>query len=123
MPLPRSEKRELIEEKEVLKWFGPEGNIEDYWLGTPAYDNTFLMDDEGWDSMESFLAAVRKRELAQWGPEQQSTVADMHHDYRGGGLVGLDEKYYFILSNLVAVGERALKEERRVSTLAARGRR
>lgn len=121
--LPRSDKRELFTAEEVLKRFGPEGNIEDYWLGTPAYDNTFIMDNEGWDSLESFLTETRKREMAQWGPEQQSTVADMHHDYRGGGLVGLDEKYYFILSNLVAVGERAMAEERRVSAQAVRGRR
>lgn len=123
MPLPRSDKREVLTAEDVMKHFGPEGNIEDYWLGTPAYDNTFIMDNEGWSPLETFLAQLRKKELEQWGPEQQSTVADMHHDYRGGGLVGLDENYYFILSNLVAVGERALAEERRASAQAVRGRR
>ena len=118
--LPR---HETILAEDVMKMFGPEGNIEDYWLGVPTLDNTFLMDNEGWSPLEDFLKDIRKREMDQWGPEQQSTVADMHHDHRGGGLVGLEEKYHLILASLIKVGERAMEEERRVSTLAARGRR
>ena len=103
-------------EMEVMEMFGPEGNTDDYWLGTPSTrsiinTNSFLDEDQrGWRTAESAL-----RDSADVEGPSDETLHLMRAPGKpeGGGIMGLDNEYAPVLAAIVAAGERALELERR----------
>jgi len=108
-------------EAEVLEWF-PDGNWDDYWLGTPSRrnpgvnTNSFFDEDQGgWRSAEIVL-----REPVSEGPSDETLfLMRAPGKPEGGGVMGLEEEYHPVLTGLLNAGERALDEERK----ARRGQR
>lgn len=106
--------------REVQGMF-PNGNFEDYWLGTPAYDNTRLRDEPGWVSLESVLRKLSAVEAYSWRPADDATEALMRHDTEsGGGLIGATPELTAVRAAMVVVGNRALEAERRLERYTRR---
>ena len=95
--------------------FGEEGNYEDYWLGTPAYDNTRIMDDEGWSSAEAVIRHLRRAEMDEWTPHRdmiRKIIADEPNAIdRAGGMMHMPPEFYLIRARLLARGKLALALE------------
>jgi len=96
-------------EAEVASMFGPDGNWEDFWLGTPPSTNSFMGDQRGWRSAEIAL-----RLPPDDGPDDETLhLMRAPGKPEGGGIMGLDDEYAPVLAAVVAAGERALELERR----------
>ncbi len=109
------------EVREVLDMFGENGNIEDYWLGTPSLDNTRLLGQTGWRAAEELIRDVRAWELGQWilggitDEKRQVTITRIgleslmaeqpNAPERGGGITGLDQRVHAVNAGLLASGK------------------
>jgi len=103
-------------EKELLKMFGPEGNVEDYWLGNPPSTNAFMGDDQrGWTSSHDVVREMRTREINE---EDRLAARERHEGVSylnlmspqetiGGGLYGVHGDYWHVLSGVIRSGKRA----------------
>lgn len=107
----------MTEYEQQEELFGPEGNFDDYWLGSPS-TNTRLSDDEGWLSAESVLRSSRRREERQWTSHRdmiekilgdQPNAAD-----RAGGILDISPQFQHVRARLVARGRLLLGAERRL---------
>jgi hypothetical protein len=95
--------------------FGPIGNFEDYWLGTPLIQR--LQCREGtWVSAEDFLVALRKQEDHE--PNRDSIESLMGSDgERGGGLSGATPELRAVRAGIIAIGQASLDDARRRARL------
>jgi hypothetical protein len=88
---------------DIRKWFGDQGNYEDYWLQADRPDPR---EGIGWESIDTFvLDPLRREELALWGPDWDAIVSLMRYDTeRGGGLQGGTPELTRIRAGLVGRG-------------------
>ena len=104
-------------ELDVLQMFGPGGNWDDYWLGTPRYTNSFLQDDQhGWVSAEELF-----RVPDDDGPDDETLfLMRAPGKPEGGGLqtkggaYSVSPEFFDVASGIRRAGERALDEERKL---------
>ncbi len=94
--------------------FGPVGNFEDYWLGTPYV--TPGSPPGVWVEVELFLRALRQQE--DYEPNRDSIEAMMDPDgERGGGLSGATPELRAVRNGVIAIGQASLDDQRRRARL------
>lgn len=112
--------REALEYREAmvgssrpaLPMFGPIGNFEDYWLGTP----TPRPEGEVWVGAEDFLRALRQQEDQE--PNRDAVESLMGSDgERGGGLSGATDELRSVRNGIIAIGQASLDDAKRRARL------
>jgi hypothetical protein len=106
------------EAREVRDMFGEDGNYADFHLGVAALDNTRLLGQPGWLSIELYMRVQRVRERDEWarggvwngrtltdrvGIERMVEQEPNAHD-AASGLTGVDPDMFKVRAGLVALG-------------------